>query len=263
MKNPLKEFALLFVATAALRCAAQNTYPYPSSGNIGLGTTSPTNLLTVSGTGMNPLIISIVTDITTGSAAGLAAAADTTRLSILAQGSARTSTSRYGLILAGWDEIADLNQGTGMSNGLAIGVQAASPIIFATANTERMRIDGTGHVGIGTTNSLYPLAVNGTIEAKEVIVQSGWSDYVLAPTFHLESLENVAASIRKEGHLPGVPSAKEIAEHGAKVGEIQTVLLAKIEELTLHAIEQERRIDEQAHRNDELAEIVKKLRQDR
>ncbi len=111
----------------------------------------------------------------------------------------------------------------------------------------------SGNVGIGTTDQTqYPLAVNGTIEAKEIIVQSGWSDYVLGTSYLLEPLSDVSRRIKADGHLPGIPSAKEIAEHGAPVGEIQAKLLAKIEELTLHAIEQEKQLDEQKLRIERL-----------
>ena len=143
------------------------------------------------------------------------------------------------------------------SGGLSLG----NSIITIDPGASNLLV--AGRVGIGTTDQTYPLSVNGTIEAKEVLVQSGWSDYVLAPAYHLEPLKDVAASIRREGHLPGVPSAVEVAEHGAKLGEIQTILLAKIEELTLHAIEQERRLDEQARRIDDLAEMNEELGQRR
>jgi hypothetical protein len=54
----------------------------------------------------------------------------------------------------------------------------------------------------------------------------------------------VAAFIRAEGHLPGVPDAAEVQACGASLGETQTMLLAKVEELTLYILEQERRIAE-------------------
>lgn len=45
-------------------------------------------------------------------------------------------------------------------------------------------------------------------------------------------------------HLPGMPSAAEVQEKGAGLGEMQVKLLAKIEELTLHLIQAEKRIAE-------------------
>jgi hypothetical protein len=102
-----------------------------------------------------------------------------------------------------------------------------------------------GNVGIGTTSPTHKLAVNGTIRAKEVIVDTGWSDYVFKPDYKLASLSEVEGAIRRDGHLPGIPSAQEVAEHGVSMGEMQSKLLAKIEELTLHQIAQEKRLNEQ------------------
>jgi hypothetical protein len=103
-----------------------------------------------------------------------------------------------------------------------------------------------GNVGIGTTNPTQKLSVSGTVRAKEVIVDSGWSDYVFDKSYKLKALSDTEAFIKAEKHLPGLPSAREVAEHGVSVGEMQAKLLAKIEELTLHQIEQEKRLGAQS-----------------
>jgi hypothetical protein len=104
-----------------------------------------------------------------------------------------------------------------------------------------MTITTPGNVGIGTTNPTHKLAVNGTIRAKEVIVDTDWSDYVFKSDYQLASLSEVEGAIQRDGHLPGIPSAREVAKHGVRMGEMQSKLLAKIEELTLHVIAQEKR----------------------
>jgi len=114
---------------------------------------------------------------------------------------------------------------------------------FFTSNL--LTILGNGNVGIGTANPTYPLAVNGTIEAKAVIVQTGWSDYVFDRDYRLASLPEVESYIKAEHHLPGLPSAKQVAKDGVSLGDMQSKLLAQIEQLTLHQIEQEKRLDEQ------------------
>jgi hypothetical protein len=113
-----------------------------------------------------------------------------------------------------------------------------------------------GAVGIGITDpatqfATYQLAVNGWIEAKEVVVQAGWSDYVFDPNYRLMPLSEVESYLAVEHHLPGIPSAKQVAEKGVSVGEMQSKLLAQIEQLTLHIIAQEKSIREQARRLDE------------
>jgi hypothetical protein len=118
------------------------------------------------------------------------------------------------------------------------GSGAYGNVVFCTgASTETMRIASSGNVGIGTTNPTNKLEVNGTIRTKEVIVETtGWSDYVFAPDYRLAPLSEVKAHIAAAGHLPGIPSAAEVAAKGVSVGDMQVKLLAKVEELTLHLI---------------------------
>lgn len=101
----------------------------------------------------------------------------------------------------------------------------------------------TGSVGIGTTTPTEKLEVNGTIRSKEVKVEaSPWPDYVFEPNYNLRSLEEIEKFIKSEKHLPEIPSSAEVEENGIALGEMNALLLKKIEELTLHIIEQEKRI---------------------
>jgi hypothetical protein len=122
----------------------------------------------------------------------------------------------------------------------------------------------SGNVGIGTTNPTEKLSVNGKIQAKEVIVQTGWSDYVFDESYKLKALSEVEAYVKAEKHLPGIPSAQEVAEHGVSMGEMQSKLLAQVEELTLHLIAQEKQLKQQqeqlrtlARQNEELLSRLK------
>ena len=117
---------------------------------------------------------------------------------------------------------------------------------YAGDNTEVMRIQGNGSVGIGTSNPQgYKLAVAGNMIAEEVVVklQGNWPDYVFKPEYHLPSLSEVESFIQAHSHLPNVPSEKDIQENGIKQGEMDAVLLRKIEELTLYMIEQQKEIE--------------------
>ncbi|AHF90390.1 hypothetical protein OPIT5_09445 [Opitutaceae bacterium TAV5] len=116
-----------------------------------------------------------------------------------------------------------------------------------------MRLNRDGKLGIGTTSPTHALTVNGPIRAKEVIVDTGWADDVFASDYRLASLKEVEAHIEQEGRLPGMPSAKEVAENGLSVGEAQSLLLRKIEELTLHVIRLEKKNEQLEQR---LAEIT-------
>lgn len=95
-----------------------------------------------------------------------------------------------------------------------------------------------GNVGIGTTTPDSKLAVNGTIHSTEVKVDmNGWPDYVFKPEYDLLPLSDVKNYIDKNQHLPEVPSAQEIAKDGLNLGEMNKLLIKKIEELTLYLIE--------------------------
>lgn len=101
----------------------------------------------------------------------------------------------------------------------------------------------TGNVGIGTlTTTNYKLSVNGTIRAKEIIVESGWADFVFAADYKLPTLTEVKAHIDEHKHLPGIPSEAEVKENGVGLADMTTKLLQKVEELTLYAIDQQETI---------------------
>jgi hypothetical protein len=110
--------------------------------------------------------------------------------------------------------------------------------------TSVMRITND-KVGIGTTNPQAKLAVNGDIFSKKIkVTQTGWPDYVFHRDYSLLSLTQVEKFIEQHHHLPEVPSAAEIEKNGLDLGDNQTILLKKIEELTLYIIQQDKRIQE-------------------
>jgi hypothetical protein len=91
----------------------------------------------------------------------------------------------------------------------------------------------------------YTLAVGGKILAEEIRVKqvAGWADYVLQPGYALAPLTEVRDYIAAHQQLPDVPSSSEVTENGVELGEMQATLLRKIEELTLHLIEQHDKIE--------------------
>jgi hypothetical protein len=99
-----------------------------------------------------------------------------------------------------------------------------------------------GSIGIGTTTPDYKLDVLGTIRANEVKVATGWSDFVFEPDYALPTLQEVESYIDQNGHLPDIPSAAEVQADGISLGEMDAKLLQKIEELTLYVIELKNRI---------------------
>ncbi|CAL2106076.1 conserved exported hypothetical protein [Tenacibaculum sp. 190524A02b] len=113
-------------------------------------------------------------------------------------------------------------------------------------------------VGIGTSNPdpKFKLSVNGQVRAKEVTVETDWADYVFEKDYNLPTLKEVETHIKEKGHLKNIPSAKEVAEKGIKIGEINAKLLEKIEELTLYTISQEKKIQTQENRLKRLEQLL-------
>lgn len=108
---------------------------------------------------------------------------------------------------------------------------------------ERLRISPNGKVGINTTSPNHQLSVNGTIGAKEInVATTGWADYVFSSTYQLMSLSELEYLIKEKGHLPGIPTEKEVVKNGVNLLEMNIKLLEKVENLTLYIIDQERRI---------------------
>ncbi len=103
-------------------------------------------------------------------------------------------------------------------------------------------------VGIGAdpvAESKYNLFVAGGIETEEVLVKlkSEWADYVFAEGYPLMSIKEVEDYIKLHGTLPNVPTADEVKKDGINLGEMNALLLRKIEELTLHQIEMQKEIE--------------------
>ncbi len=114
-----------------------------------------------------------------------------------------------------------------------------------------------GNVGIGTNETHgFKLGVKGRIAATEVKValHDNWADFVFYDDYKLPTLTEVENHIQAKGHLKDIPSAKEVAENGIFLGDMNAKLLQKIEELTLYTIQQEKKLEKQ---NSEI-ELLKK-----
>ena len=137
-----------------------------------------------------------------------------------------------------------------------------------------MRIDDNQQVGIGIILPQALLHVGGTARFDGAVTLSDGStipDYVfekyflgysaLDPDYKMLDLESIRKYIQKNHHLPGVMSALEIQENGG-INLNQTLLknLEKIEELFLHTIEQEQKIQSLEEEKEILTREVSELK---
>ncbi len=89
------------------------------------------------------------------------------------------------------------------------------------------------------------LFLDGKLTSTEIEVKLDvWPDFVFADDYELMSLHEVESYIQQNRHLPNVPSEAQVLENGVNVGEMTSILLQKVEELTLHIIELNKRIEE-------------------
>ncbi|QNR87004.1 hypothetical protein H9N25_11780 [Pedobacter riviphilus] len=148
-----------------------------------------------------------------------------------------STESSYGIrLMANID-----NGGPGLQFQYAQGKTSYEMLDYHTA----MFMDLNGRVGIGTLFPNEKLTVNGKIKANEIRVDgTNAPDYVFEENYKVVTLAELERYIKANKHLPEIPSAKEFERDGIAVGEMNKLLLKKIEELTLHLIEKDKQYGE-------------------
>jgi hypothetical protein len=201
---------------------------YYNNGNVGLGTSSPSSKLDVNGSiqlsasSKFPMGILTETDQSTFTLLNLSFNFRESNKNTTYKGAAFRIDSRDDYPLFQW-----IKRDAGV-----------------TQEIELMNLSQSGNLGIGTfPNSNFKLAVAGNVIAEAVVIQmrANWPDYVFESTYRLPSLTELEKFIITHKHLPEVPSAKEVEQGGVNVGEINLLLLKKVEELTLYIIELEKK----------------------
>lgn len=241
----------LFFLTYAL--SAQNTFP--SSGNVGVGTSSPSYPLDVNGV--------------IHSSHGLLVTA--------------TDNGINGLTLAGYligpsDASSNvIMQSTG-GTGNAFWLTASQYYLKlggvggSETNVAPINIDYLHNVGIGTLNTGngYLFSVAGTAVCDGLTVKnfSGnkpnatpWADYVFKKEYQLPTLKSLDDYIRRNQHLPDIPTAEEVQKNGLDLAVTQAQFLEKIEQLTLYTIDLQKQMDAMRMQNQELTSRLERLEQ--
>jgi hypothetical protein len=160
-----------------------------------------------------------------------------------------------------WNENAVIwKQGNANIGGLRFG---SASDIGAGNWSEKMRILDNGNVGIGTGTPKAKLAVNGDILTTKVrVTMNNLPDYVFHTDYRLRPLSEVEQYIQQYHHLPEVPSAAEVKKEGLDLGDNQATLLKKIEELTLYVIDQNKKLEAQAKKQQQLEQRVNALQKE-
>ncbi|MES2275332.1 MAG: hypothetical protein V4592_04870 [Bacteroidota bacterium] len=144
-----------------------------------------------------------------------------------------------------------------------ISTEFSTDILFTVGNMPSgniFTVARNGYVGINTTTPQEALSVNGKIRSKEVKVEAiNWPDYVFKKDYHLPSLSSIKTYIDQNYHLPDMPSEQDVAKDGVNLGEMNKLLLKKVEELTLYLIEKDKKEQAQEQKLNILQERIEKL----
>lgn len=109
------------------------------------------------------------------------------------------------------------------------------------------RCDESGKIviGEGVGSSDYLVSVPGIVRSDSIHITkvNNWPDYVLDKDYDLISLEELENYIKANNHLPDIPSAKLVENEGYELQKMDKLLLKKIEELTLHIIDNNQKLN--------------------
>ncbi len=196
----------------------QNLFVIQRSGDIGIGTTSPSAKLHVSSMTSGDAVVKIEADIDNNNES------DNPIIQF------RQDGGTLGINM-GFDETLFGSNIFGISR-LYSENQFNDCFFIDTKN---------GNVSIGKKpTSVAKLDIAGTIRATEIKVEAQTADFVFSDTYTLKDLGEVENFIKTHKHLPDIPSAEEMEASGVNLAEMNKLLLQKIEELTLYVIDLEK-----------------------
>jgi hypothetical protein len=232
MGGMLVESSLGYANSTSLSLVTQNLRRLfiDFSGNVGIGTTSPTSAFQV-GNGIYKASM--------GSASGPDLYYGTSYLGFNA---ARSQGPTYNWTMTG----DGTNNGGGIVYAGIGGDIYFAPVLSTGGATQTL-------TDLDVKNKIvFRISGTGTVYAKQINVQlTGWPDYVFKPSYQLLPLKEVKTYIDQNNHLPDMPSAEDVSKEGINLGEMNKRLVKKVEELTLYLIEKDKEDKEQKAVNQE------------
>jgi hypothetical protein len=134
----------------------------------------------------------------------------------------------------------------GSDNGMYIETSSATKygikVKMAGGSADALVVWEEGYQNPDTKS--FKVSGNGEVFARKYTTTlNNIPDYVFADDYDLMTLDELRSYIHKERHLPNIKSAKEMEAAPVDLGEMNRLLLEKVEELTLYVLELEERVD--------------------
>lgn len=218
---------------------------------------------------------------------GLNTAEGGIRLTTKFGGSSGAYTNNFDIISKGGNTAAEstleFRMGTGdnptMGNKFKIGASGVfaskvtdldNSVYFIDPNNTSISGVFAGKIGIGTATPVSLLTVNGVVTCEQVDVKlvsankisvkmDNLADYVFEDNYKLMNLGELEQFLKNNKRLPGMPSAIQVKQTGMDVAQTNNLLLQKIEELTLYIIEQNKRMEAQDKKIEQMGHALELL----
>ena len=229
---------LIFSGVFGFTQAQNNTYPWIQTGNIGIGTSTPAYKLHINGE----------IGITAGQKILLEGGGDI--FSFIAYDDGNIGGFTGATVLGATNGKFAFINGEDMGEVFTIDGGVASV-------SYKLTVGGVTTTKLGT----HTFGVNGSAIFTKAYVKAyaNWPDYVFEDKYHLMPIPELEKFVKANKHLPGVPKATEVEKDGIDLGDNQTILLKKVEELTLYVIEQNKKIEILEKQNEQLKKMQEQL----
>jgi hypothetical protein len=183
------------------------------TGNVGIGTTAPTQKLQVEGNGYFTGTMGIGT----------------------------TPASGIQLKVKGSFDV------TSSSDSTIFHVSTGKQLVFVGTSAYNQFLATQSNPTSDIQENNYSLWVSKGVVSEDYAIAdiAEWDDYVFSQDYELPSLKSVAAFVAANKHLPNVPSEAEVKKNGYSLHTLNRGFLKTMEEMTLYAIEQEQKLEKQ------------------